>query len=311
MSDSMKHIVQQELGGPEVLQVATTERPVPGVGEVLIRVRAAGINPVDAMNREHGFITGQPPFTLGYDVSGTVEALGPGVTIYEPGDEIFGMLPFPKGFGAYAEYVVGPARAFVPKPSSLDHISAAALPLAGLTAWQSIVETADVKQDSRVLINGATGGVGHLAVQIAKSRGAYVIAMVSTDNVEFARSLGTDQVIDYTRSDFTEEVDDLDIVLEVIGDDYPNRALGLINPGGILVSTLPHTVLQISEEAEARNVRVAGLFVEADRVGMNALSELSTSGELTPTIAATFPLEQVREAASARPGPGKVVLTVS
>lgn len=311
MSDSMKHVSQENLGGPEVLQITATNRPEPGVGEILIRVRAAGINPVDTMIREAGLFAGQPPFTLGYDVSGTVEVAGPGVTIYQPGNDVFGMLPFPNGLGAYAEYVVGPARAFVPKPSSLDHISAAALPLAGLTAWQAMVETAEVKEGDRVLINGATGGVGHLAVQIVKNRGAHVIAMASTDNVEFAHSLGADEIIDYTRTDFTEEVDDLDVMLEVIGDDYPSRALEVLKPGGILVSTLPHTVFEITESAKQRQVRVAGLFVEADRVGMSALAEMVNAGELTPTIAGTFPLEQVREAASAKPGPGKVVLTIS
>jgi NADPH:quinone reductase-like Zn-dependent oxidoreductase len=130
----MQAISQDELGGPEVLKRVTFPTPKPGMGEILVRVHAASVNPVDVMNRQTGVFVGKPPFVLGYDVSGTVEAVGPGVTLYKPGAEVFGMLPFPHGQGAYAEYVVGPTRVFVPKPERLDHVQAAAMPLAGLTA---------------------------------------------------------------------------------------------------------------------------------------------------------------------------------
>ena len=305
----MHAVSQDELGGAEVLELVTIPTPEPGVGEILVRVHAAGVNPVDAMNRESGLFIGEPPFVLGYDVSGTVEAVGPGVTLYEPGDEVFGMLPFPRGHGAHAEYAVGPTRAFAPKPDRLDHVQAAALPLVGLTAWQALVETADVCRGSRVLINGAAGGVGHVAVQIAKARGAHVVALASAANADFVRSLGADEVIDYAATDFTELVGDLDVVLDVVGGDYPAKALEVLKPGGILVSTLPPTLIPVAKDAADRGIRLAGLLVEADRLGLWGLVNLTAFGELVPTIAATFPFDEAAAAQSAQVGPGKVVLT--
>jgi NADPH:quinone reductase-like Zn-dependent oxidoreductase len=286
-------------------------RPTPGIGEVLVRVHAASVNPVDVANRERGLLTGQPPFVLGYDVSGTVEAVGPGVTLYARGDEVFGMLPFPHGHGAHAQYVVAPTRVFVPKPETLDHVQAAAIPLAGLTAWQALVDTAGIGEGSRVLINGAAGGVGHLAVQVAKARGAYVIALASAANAAFVRSLGADEVIDYAATDFTDGVGDLDVVLEVIGGNYPAKALDVLKPGGILVSIQPATVPPVAQDTADRGIRVAGLLVEADRLAMTALADLAAAGKLMPTVSATFPLDQAATAQSAKLGPGKVVLTLS
>ncbi|MET7518469.1 NADP-dependent oxidoreductase [Streptomyces sp. NPDC005480] len=308
---TMKAISQDELGGPDVLESVTLDRPEPGLGEILVRVHAAGVNPVDAMNRQAGVFLGEPPFVLGWDVSGTVEAVGLGVTVHQVGDEVFGMLPFPHGHGAYAQYAVGPARIFVPKPERLDHTQAAALPMAGLTAWQALVETAGVGEGSRVLINGAAGGVGHLAIQIAKARGAYVIALAAGDKADFVRSLGADEVIDYTTTDIVEAVSDLDAVLETIGGDYPAKAVKVLKPGGTLVSTLPPTLAPAVEEATERGIRLAGLFVEADRLGMTALADLAASGRLTPTVAATFPLDQVATAHATKAGQGKTVLAVT
>src|SRR5262245_61238580 len=165
----MKAVSQDELGGPEVLKLVTLPTPEPGVSQILIRVSAAGVNPIDGAQRQTGAFVGEPPFVLGWDVSGTVEAVGPGVTLFAPGDEVFGLLPFPQGHGAYAEYAIGPTRAFVRKPDRLDHVQAAAIPMVGLTAWQALVDTANVDKGDRVLITGASGGIGHLAVQIAKA----------------------------------------------------------------------------------------------------------------------------------------------
>ena len=148
-------------------------------------------------------------------------------------------LPFPHGLGSYAEYVVAPARPFVRKPERLDHVQAAALPMAGLTAWQALVETAGIGEGNRVLINGAAGGVGHLAVQIAKARGAYVVAVAAAANAHFVRALGADEVIDYTTTAIPEATGDLDVVLESIGGEYPVQAVQVLKPGGVLVSTLP------------------------------------------------------------------------
>ncbi|MCX2714569.1 NADP-dependent oxidoreductase [Mycolicibacterium sp. J2] len=306
----MRAVSQSEFGGPEVLDVVEIDRPEPGMGEILVRVHAAGVNPVDAMNRQTGVFVGPPPFVLGWDVSGTVEATGVGVTLFEPGDEVFGLLPFPKGHGAYAEYVVGPTRVFVAKPANLDHVRAAALPLAGLTAWQALVETAGVGDNTRVLITAPAGGVGHLAVQIAKARGAYVIGLADPAATDYVTSLGADEVIDYTTTDFAETVAEIDVVFDMIGHDYPNKAERVLNAGGTLVSTLPQSLPEVAGAAAERGIRVAGLFVEADRLGLTALAELVVRGALAPTIAATFPLERAGEAQSVRNAVGKTVLTL-
>jgi NADPH:quinone reductase-like Zn-dependent oxidoreductase len=306
----MRAIIQDELGGPEVLHEAAVAIPTPGIGQVLVRVRAAGVNPADFMNRQTGIFSGTPPFTLGWDVAGVVAGVGPGVTLFGPGDEVFGLLPFPYGAGAYAEYVLAPTRALVRKPQELSFVKAAALPLAGLTAWQSLAETAQVGDGSTVLITGATGGVGHLAVQIAKALGARVIAVVSARNAELARSLGADAVIDYTSADFTTEVQGLDVVFDVIGADYPLRALDVLHPGGMLVSTLPQSLGPARTAAAERGLRVAGVFVESDRLGLMAIADLVVRGKLTPLIAKTFPLERAGEAHSFKDGQGKVVLEV-
>jgi NADPH:quinone reductase-like Zn-dependent oxidoreductase len=269
------------------------------VSEILIRVHAAGVNPIDGANRETGAFVGQPPFVLGWDVSGTVEAVGPGVTLYAPGDDVFGLLPFPQGHGAYAEYVVGPARVFVRKPDRLDHVQAAAVPMVGLTAWQALVDTAQVADGSRVLIIGAAGGIGHLAVQIAKARGAHVTALASAGELDFVRSLGADEGIDYTGTDFTEAVRDQDVVLDVVGGDYPARVLDVLRSGGVRVSTQPPALAPLPGTAADRGIRLAGIIVEADQVGLRGLADLASTGKLVPTIAATFPLEEAAASAAA------------
>jgi NADPH:quinone reductase-like Zn-dependent oxidoreductase len=328
---TMRAVSQDELGGPEVLKLVTAPTPEPGISEILIRVHAASVNPIDGAQRQNGAFVGQPPFVLGWDVSGTVEAVGLGVTLYKPGDEVFGMLPFPQGHGAYAEYAVGPTRAFVRKPDRLDHVHAAGVPMAGLTAWQALVDTAGIDEGWRVLINGAAGGIGHLAVQIAKARGAYVTALAAAANLDFVRSLGADEVINYNGTDFTEVVRDQDVVLDVVGGDYSAKALDVLKPGGILVSTQPPSLPPVAEAAAERGIRIAGVVVEADDVGMAALADLAADDRLVPTIAATFPLEEVAAASaladiaatdalfpleqggaaeSGKHGPGKVVLTV-
>ncbi len=305
----MRAIIQDELGGPEVLHEASIEIPTPGIGQVLVRVRAAGVNPADFMNRQTGVFSGTPPFTLGWDLAGVVAAVGPGITLFEPGDDVFGLLPFPRGAGAYAEYVVAPPRALIRKPDALSFTQAASLPLAGLTAWQMLVETAHISDGSTVLITGATGGVGHLAVQIAKALGAHVTAVVSAQNAELARTLGADAIIDYTSTDFSRQVRGLDVVFDVIGGDYPLRALDVLRPGGMLISTLPQSLGPSRAAAAERGLRVAGVFVESDRLGLMQITELVVSGTLTPLIAATFPLERADQAHSFK-GQGKVVLEV-
>jgi NADPH:quinone reductase-like Zn-dependent oxidoreductase len=310
----MRAVRQESAGGPEVLRLAETDRPEPGPGEVLVRVHAAGVNPVDWKTRERGaFYTGETtPFTLGFDVSGVVEAIGGGVTVHAPGDEVYGMPRFPHPAGAYAEYVTAPARHFAPRPRGLDHVRAAALPLAALTAWQALVDTADVREGQRVLIHAAAGGVGHLAVQIAKARGAYVIGTASAPKHDFLRGLGADELIDYRERDFAEAVRDADVVVEAMGGDYPGRSLRTLRPGGILVSLLP---LDEADRAEARElgVRATRLMVEPDLGGLRAITGLVESGRLRTEIAAVLPLAdaaKAHELGETGRTSGKIVLKV-
>jgi NADPH:quinone reductase-like Zn-dependent oxidoreductase len=310
---TMRAIRQETLGGPEVLQEVTVPRPEPGVSQVLVRVRAAGVNPTDWGHRAHQVFLGPPPFTLGWDVSGVVEAVGFGVTLFQPGDEVFGMLPYPHGAGSHAEYVAGPARAFALKPAGVDHVQAGALPLVALTAWQALVDTARVSPGQRVLIHAAAGGVGHVAVQIAKARGAYVIGTASAANHDLVRSLGADEMIDYHTADFAETVRDVDVVLDPMSGDYPARSLRTLRPGGRLVCLLPFPA-EAKAEAARLGLHAQTMLVEADHAGMTAIAGLAAQGLLRPVIAATFPLAdaaKAHERGETRHVAGKLVLTLS
>jgi NADPH:quinone reductase-like Zn-dependent oxidoreductase len=291
----MKAIAQDVLGGPEVLKEVELDSPEPGLSQVLVRVHAAGVNPTDWKHRAGKRFLPDPPLVLGWDVSGVVEAVGYGVTLFKPGDEVFGMLPYPYGVGSHAEYVTGPARAFARKPAGLDHVQAGALPLAALTAWQALVDTAQVTVGQRVLIHAAAGGVGHLAVQIAAARGAYVIGTASPGHHEMLRQLGADELIDYNTTDFAEAVGDVDVVLDPISGDYSLRSLRTLRPGGLLVSLLP-VPPEIPAEAARLGVWTQTLLVEHDHAGMTAIADLVEAGRLRPVIAAAFPLADAAKA---------------
>lgn len=309
----MRAMRQDTFGGPEVLHESQVPRPEPGISQILIRVRAAGVNPTDWKHRSARRFLGEPPYTLGWDVSGTVEQVGLGVTLFKPGDEVFGMLPYAHGAGSHAEFVVGPTRAFVPKPSSIDHVQAAAIPLVALTAWQSLVDTAQLQAGQRVLIHAAAGGVGHVAVQIAKARGAHVIATASSPKHDFVRGLGADEVIDYREVDFAEAVQNVDVVLDTIGGDYQLRSLRTLRSGGMLVSTVPLPAEGLFEEAGRRRVPTELILVEADQAGMQSITELMQAGKLQAEVAEIFPLEQAakaHEAGETNRTMGKLVLTV-
>ncbi|MFJ8463360.1 NADP-dependent oxidoreductase [Streptomyces swartbergensis] len=294
--NTMRAISQDVLGGPEVLKEVEVERPEPRPNEVLVRVRAAGVNPTDWKHRATGGFLGAPPFVLGWDVSGVVEAVGIGVAAFAPGDEVFGMLPYPFGHGSHAEYVIAPVRALARKPAGIDHVQAGALPLVSLTAWQALVEHADLRPGQRVLIHAAAGGVGHVAVQIAKARGAYVIGTASAGKHEFLREIGVDEAVDYRETDFTEAVKDVDVVLDTIGGDNALRSLRVLRPGGVVVSILPVGSDDFYKEAERLGVRAVRMLVDADRTGMETIAELAETGKLRATIAGTFPLTAVAEA---------------
>ncbi|WSQ07293.1 NADP-dependent oxidoreductase [Streptomyces sp. NBC_01231] len=311
--NTMRAISQDVLGGPEVLKEVELARPEPRANEVLVRVRAAGINPTDWKHRATGGFLGDPPFVLGWDVSGVVEAVGIGVARFEPGDEVFGMLSYPWGHGSHAEYVSAPARAFAHKPASIDHTQAGALPLVSLTAWQALTEYADVQPGQRVLIHAAAGGVGHVAVQIAKARGAHVIGTASAGKHDFLRGIGVDEAIDYRETDFVDAVKDVDVVLDTLGGETSVRSLRVLRPGGIVVSILPVGSEEFHEEAERLGVRALRMLVDADRADMRAIADLVEQGKLRATIAGTFPLADAAEAhALGDTGrtTGKLVLTV-
>ncbi|XUL86159.1 NADP-dependent oxidoreductase [Streptomyces galilaeus] len=311
--NTMRVITQHVLGGPEVLEVAEVERPAPRANEILIKVRAAGLNPTDWKHRKTGGFLGEPPFVLGWDVSGVVEAVGVGVARFKAGDEVFGMLSYPWGHGSHAEYVAAPARAFVHKPAAVDHVQAGALPLVALTAWQALVENADVQPGQRVLVHAAAGGVGHVAVQIAKARGAYVIGTASAGKHDFLRELGVDEAIDYRETDFAEAVKDVDVVLDTLGGETGLKSLRVLRPGGVVVSIIPIGKDDFHEEAERLGVRAVRMLVDADRADMEAIAELVEAGKLRATIAGAFPLAEAAEAhrlgGTGRTS-GKLVLTV-
>jgi NADPH:quinone reductase-like Zn-dependent oxidoreductase len=309
---TMRAISQEDLGGTEVLREVQVDRPEPGLSQILVRVHAAGLNPTDWKHRAYSIFLGPPPFTLGWDVSGVVEETGFGVTLFKPGDEVFGMLPYPHGVGSHAEYVAGPARAFAAKPANVDHVQAAALPLAALTAWQALNDTARLRPGQRVLIHAAAGGVGHLAVQIAKARGAYVIGTASAGNHDLVRGLGADEVIDYHATDFAAAVSDVDVVLDTVGGDYAARSLRTLRAGGVLVSLLPFP-REVATDAASKGVRAQVMLVEADHAGMTAIADLIAEGRLHPVIAATFPMAdaaKAHERGDTGHVAGKLVLTM-
>ena len=307
----------QEHGGPDVLELQEAGRPEPAPTEILVRVAAAGVNPVDWKVRQEPWLPdlmGEPPLILGWDVAGTVEAVGYGVTRFAPGDRVFGMPWFPRLARAYAEYVTAPSRHFVRTPDALDDEHASGLPLAGLTAWQALVDTAGVGEDDRVLVHAAAGGVGHLAVQIAKARGAHVIGTARAGKHDFLRDLGADEPIDYTAQAFEEAASDLDVVLDLVGgDDHGLRSLQMLREGSLLIAIPEGVSDAVATAADEQSKRATALLVEPDAAGLESLAALADGGRLRVVIEESFPLAQAAEAherlQSGR-ARGKVVLTL-
>ncbi|MEU5577342.1 NADP-dependent oxidoreductase [Streptomyces huasconensis] len=311
----MRAVSPRAWGAPENLVPVEVDRPEPGLTEILVRVHAAGVNPVDWKTRAEGaFGTWGDTPILGYDVSGVVEEVGPGVTLYAPGDEVFGMPRFPEQAGGYAEYLAAPARRFAPKPAGISHVEAAALPLAALTAWQGLVETAGLRAGQRVLIHAAAGGVGHLAVQIAKAHGAYVIGTARTEKHDFLRALGADELVDYARVDFTEAIDDVDIVLDGVGGEYGTRSVEVLRPGGHLVTLPDPGGLPDPALARERGIHTGWTVVEPDRAGLLEIAHLVDEGKLRAEVDTVLPLEDAAKAhAYGERGRtrGKIVLRVA
>lgn len=309
----MRVITQQQLGGPDVLTIVDAPTPRPLPTEVLVRVRAIGLNPLEARLRAGEFpLLGQPPFVLGWDISGVVDD-APQTWRWRRGDEVFGMPLFPRAANAYAEVVAAPALHLVRKPASLSHVEAAALPVVGLTAWQGLVDLGGVTEGDRVLVHGGGGGVGHVAIQIAKALGAHVITTASASKREFVEGFGADEVIDYTSVDFTEVVRDVDLVLDTIGGHTVERSLAVLRPGGHLVTAVAEDDSLLVAKFEAAGMRFSGIAVDPDPVALRGLVDLVERGRLRVHVQETFPFERVADAHRLMERghlQGKVVLTV-
>ncbi len=291
----MKAVRFHEYGDSGVLRYEDAPQPVPGAGEVRLRVAATAFNPVDA-NIRAGFMQGPIPVTLphtpGYDVAGTVDALGDGVDGVEVGEAVVGFLPMAAD-GASAEYVIAPAEAVTPAPSSIPLADAAALPSVGLTAWQALFDIGELKAGQRVLINGAGGAVGGYAVQLAKRAGAHVIATVSPRSSEHVRSAGADEVIDHTTTSANAALTEpVDVLLNLAPIDPAEFAalVALVRAGGIVVNT---TVWMPAPTDEARGVRGVDVFVRSDAEQLAGLVALVDRGELRVDIAQRVPLAEL------------------
>ncbi|MFL1905943.1 NADP-dependent oxidoreductase [Streptomyces tauricus] len=308
----MRVITQQTLGGPEVLTIADAPDPQLLPTEVLVRVKAIGLNPLEARLRAGEFpLIGQPPFVLGWDISGVVEEAQ--TWRLRPGDEVFGMPMFPRAANGYAEVVSSPALHLVRKPASLSHVEAAALPIVGLTAWHGLVDLADVSEGDRVLIHAGGGGVGHIAIQIAKALGAHVITTAGESKRRFVEGFGADEVIDYTAVDFTEAVRDIDVVLDTIGGATVERSLDVLRPGGHVVTAVAEGDSKLIARYEAAGMRFSGIAVDQDPVALRGLVELVEQGKLRVHVQETFPFERVADAhrlLDAGHLQGKLVLTL-
>ena len=267
---------------------------------MLIRIAASGINPVDYKTRRYGGnprAVGEPPFILGWDVTGVVEETSRSLTRFAVGDRVFGMPRFPRLARAYAEYVTSPARQLALTPDALTDEQAAGLPLAGLTAWQALVDLAGVGDGDRILIHAAAGGVGHLAVQIAKARGAYVFGTARAAKHDFLRELGVDEPIDYTTTPWEQTLSDLDLVLDPIGtDDYGLRSLETLREDGLLIVVPGGVSEAVVAAAREQSKRASGIQVEPDYCGLESLAALAEEGKLSVAIDETFPLAQASEA---------------
>jgi NADPH:quinone reductase-like Zn-dependent oxidoreductase len=283
----MRAMQLAEWGSLDNLKLVDVPRPQPLPTEVLVRVKAAGVNPIDYHTiLGRGYAEGLAlPYVPGWEVAGIVEQVAYGVTRFDVGDSVYGLCRFPRALGAFAEYVVAPSRQLARKPANISFEQAAGTPLAGLTAYQMLVDVANVKPGMKVLVNGAAGGVGHFAVQIAKALGAEVIGVARKEKHRFVEELGADRVIDYTTSVVTDEVDDADVVLELAGGDTTLQMLKTLRKGGLLLSArkLPETAV-IKAEAAKLGVNGSWFICEPDYASLEQLSRLIEQGSLKTEI---------------------------
>lgn len=313
---NMKAIRIHAFGGPEALQLDEVDTPRPGPGEVLVRNQAAGVNPIDwktcAGGGASAFIEALP-FCPGWEFAGTVEALGDAVDRVRVGDEVLGFIQFPQPAGCYAEYLLAPAEQIALRPAALDPHSAAGLGLAGLTAWQALFEAGELKAGQSVLVLAAAGGVGHLAVQLAKWKGAHVIGTASSANRAFLESLGCDDVIDYQRQRVEQLIHDVDLIIDGVGGEVGIQALACLHPQGRMITLPSVTAAEVIAAGEARGLEVRNLRARPDGEQLHSLAQLASRGTVMLSLADSLPLSEAAEAhrLSAKGHVrGKLVLTV-
>lgn len=308
----MKAARIHRFGGPDVIVIDDLPRPEPGANEILVRVKSAGVGPWDAFIREQQSVVHSPlPITLGSDLSGLVEAIGPGVTAFQSGDEVYGVTN-PEFVGGYAEFAVAKAGMIAPKPLTLSFEEAAGAPVVAVTAWQMLFEYAEARQGQSVLIHGAGGSVGAFAVQLATHAGLQVFATASASDIPYVRNLGADTAIDYRTGRFEQAVPRVDIVLDTIGGETRQRSFAVVKAGGILVSIVPDPM---PNAADLGDVRGIFFLVEVTTERLERISELFERGKLTQRIGTVLPLEQAQTAhrmlAGAPHDPGKIVLRLA
>jgi NADPH:quinone reductase-like Zn-dependent oxidoreductase len=291
----MKAAVVHDYGGPEVFKYEDVPRPEPKDDEVLVRVIAAGVNPVDAYARQ-GMLAkrglDKRPMIIGYDIAGIVEKPGARITKFKVGDAVYAYLPVTRG-GGYAEFAIAKEGEMALKPKNIDFEKAAAAPLAATTAWQGLIDTAKIDNGQTVLIHGGSGGVGTFAVQIAKARGAKVIATASTANQDLLKQLGVDQPIDYTTTKFQDVVKDVDVVLNCVRADTLPPSYGVVKKGGIIVSI---TGEPDAAECAKHDIRCSRLMAHPDAKVLEELTMLIEANKITPIVSQTFPLKDVADA---------------
>jgi NADPH:quinone reductase-like Zn-dependent oxidoreductase len=306
----MRAVRFHDYGPPDVLVVDEVPRPSPGAGEVLVRVHAASVNPVDWKFRA-GYLKEyaplQMPHTPGFDLAGTVEAMGPDVDGFAPGQAVFG-----RGAGTYAEYAIAPTTSLALKPANVNFDQASTIGIGGVTAWAGLFDTANLQPGQRLLVQGAAGGVGSYAVQFGHWKGAHVIGTTSPGNLELARSLGVDEAVDYTAGPVDRVVSDIDVVLDAVGGDTMEQSWELLKPAGILVE-----VAGMPDEDAARKhgVRTSGVQAPPAISGiLKQIAELIQSGVVRAEVGMVFSLEQAAEAhalSETRHGRGRLVLHIA
>lgn len=310
---TMKAIVVHEYGGPEVLKYEDVPRPEPKEDQILVRVIAAGVNPVDAMIRSGLFAKyGKDvfPMTPGADIAGVVEKVGSKVTKFKAGDPVFAYVSL-KGGGGYAEYALATQRDPTAKPKSLTYVEAAAVPIVALTAWQALIDTAKLSAGQTVLIHGGSGGVGSFAIQIAKARGAKVIATASTANQDLLKQLGADVAVDYTKQKFEDVARDVNVVLDSVGKDTLARSYGVVKKGGFIVSIVARPD---RAELDKRGIRGAVLSVEPNGDELAEIGKLIDQKKIKVIVSQTFPLSEAmkaQEQVATGHTRGKIVLKVA